>query len=294
MTDLLATPPPAETPPAVTPTPTPAPAAGTPAIPAAAAPTDFQNSLPENWITALGDEFAPHADALKNFRSVADIAKSFLHFRKTGPAYPDENSTPQDIERFRTLAKVPETPEGYALTRPESLPDGVLWDDNVAAELAAVAHKYHIPAPALKALAEAQVNAEAKRAADYNAQQAAAQTQLQSELTAVLGKGAEWERNTANIRHLVGTLADKAGLDADSPEVKALFASGASIKILHQVAKLTQEEGIRTPANYGDLRTNQQRARDIETGKDPEWSQKYKDGDPEAIRRVAALYDKKN
>lgn len=285
--DLLATPPPTEE---VTPA---APAPATPATPAAGAPTDFQNSLPENWITALGDEYAPHAEALKNFKSVGDLAKSYLHFRKTGPAYPDENSTPQDIERFRTLAKVPETPEGYALTRPESLPDGVLWDDTVAAELAAVAHKYHIPAPALKALAEAQVTAEAKRAADYTVQQQQAQAQLQTELTAVLGKGAEWERNTANIRHLVGTLAEKAGLDADSQDVKSLFASGAAIKILHQVAKLTQEEGIRTPTGYGDLRTNQQRASDIMRGKDPEWSQKYKEGDPEAVAKVAKLLDKK-
>ena len=66
--------------------------AATPAAPAAApsAPVHFNpdGTLGENWFTALGDEFAPSADALKPFKDVKSLAKSYLHFRKSGPAYP--------------------------------------------------------------------------------------------------------------------------------------------------------------------------------------------------------------
>lgn len=287
--DLLEQPvtPPAE------PTPTtpaaPATALDTPPPASAVAPSDWKRELPEGWISALGDQFAPHADALKNFKSVDDIAKSYLHFRKTGPSYPTEQSTPQDIERFRTLANVPADPTGYSLTRPENLPAGIEWDDATAAELAAVAHKYHVPQPALAALAEAQIAADVKRAEAYAAQQKAAADQLKIELAQVLGTGEKWNINAGNIRHTIGTLAEKANIDPSDPGIAAILSNGAAIKIFHQISQMMNEDGARRPTGYGDLRNDRQRAEDIMSGKDEEWSKKYREGDQQAIDRVVRL-----
>ena len=258
-----------------------------PATPSA--PVEFKSALPDGWISALGDQFAPHADALKNFKSVEDLAKSYLHFRKTGPSYPTEESTPQDIERFRTLANVPADPTGYGLNKPENLPAGIEWDDSVAAEIAAVAHKHHVPAPALKALAEAQAAADARRMEAYATQQKVESEALKKELAGILGTGETWNLNAGNIRHTIGTLAEKANIDPSDPGIAALFTNGSAIKIFHQISQMMNEDGARRPASYGDLRNDRQKADDIMKGKDPEWSQKYKEGDKEAIARVARL-----
>jgi hypothetical protein len=263
-------------------------AASTPAP----APSDWKKDLPDGWIAALGDNFAPHAEALKNFKSVDDLAKSYLHFRKTGPAYPTEDSTPQDIERFRTLANVPASPEGYGLTKPENLPAGAEWDESIAAEIAAVAHKHHVPAPALKALADAQLAAENRRAEAYAKEQAVAQEKLKTELVSILGTGDAWTLNAGNIRHTIGTLAEKANVDPQDPGIVALFSNGPALKIFHQISQMMNEDGARRPAGYGDLRNDRQRAQDIMSGKDPEWGAKYKEGDAQAIARVAALLDR--
>jgi hypothetical protein len=61
------------------------------------------------------------------------------------------------------------------------------------------------------------------------------------------------------------------------------------IKILNQVAKMTAEDPTRAPAGYGDLRSTRQKAEDIMQGRDPEWSQKYKEGDLAAVRKVESL-----
>jgi len=292
MPDLLDTPPaePAPATPAATPaTLLDAPVSGTPAP----APTDWKKDLPDGWISALGDNFAPHAEALKNFKSVDDLAKSYLHFRKTGPAYPTEDSTPQDIERFRVLANVPATPEGYGLTKPENLPAGAEWDESIAAEIAAVAHKHHVPAPALKALADAQLAAENRRAETYAKEQVAAQEKLRAELTGLLGTGETWTLNAGNIRHTIGTLAEKANIDPQDPGIIALFSNGPALKIFHQISQMMNEDGARRPTGYGDLRNDRQRAQDIMDGKDPEWGSKYKAGDKEAIARVTRLLESK-
>ena len=289
--DLLAPPP--DVTPAPSPTPDVTPAPGL--IPDAPAPIagEFTNALPENWHIKLGDKYAQESDTLGKFKSVEDLAKSFLHFRKTGPAYPDDNSPPQDIERFRLLAKVPTDPTGYGLKKPESLPEGVLWDDGVAAELAAVAHKYHVPAPALQALADAQAAAEIKQAEKYNAEQAVKQAEIQKEVQSLFGTGHEYERNTSNLRHLVSTLADKANIDPQDPSLSAIFGNAAAIKILHQVALMTQEDGMKRPGGFSDMRGGQQQASDIMKGIDPVWGAKYKAGDPEAIKRVERLLQSK-
>jgi hypothetical protein len=251
-----------------------------------AAPAYFNTdgSFGENWHAGLGDEFAPHAATLGRFKNVGDLAKSYVHLRSNGPAYPGENSTPDDITRFRALANVPETKEGYGLAKPENLPEGVEWSPEAADAFLEVAHKFHIPAPAVKALAEYQLANQAKAAQAFADQQAA---ERKASEDALIGEWrGDFEANKSTVRHLTETLARQAGVPTDDPAIAQLADTPAFAKIMLQVSKLTAEDTIRPPAGLGDLRSPQQRAEAIMAGTDPEFGKLYLEGDPRAYAAV--------
>lgn len=260
-----------------------------PPAPITPAPT-FSPDLPENWFLSGGDAFTAEADTLSRFKSTHDLAKSYIHLRKTGPAYPSEQSHEEDVARFRTLAQVPATPDGYGLVPPAELPAGMTFDAEATKHLAEVAHKHHVPAPALKALAEAQATLEKTRHAAAVAEAQAAEQRIQTEMQAALGANdTDRQRNAAQVNHLVKVLADHANIPPDDPHLAAFSSNPAAIRLLMQMSKMTQEDPTRAPGGYGDLRSNREKAEAIMSGKDPEWSSKYKDGDKSAVDRVMRL-----
>ena len=112
------------------------------------APVHFNpdGSFGEKWREALGDEFRPHDEALGAFKDVKGLAKSYLHFRSTGPAYPGEASQPEDVQRFRSIAQVPG--EGTAAAYGITLPDDASEADRSAVErIAKLAHDNHLSGP---------------------------------------------------------------------------------------------------------------------------------------------------
>jgi hypothetical protein len=240
-------------------------------------------SLGENWHTGLGDEFAPHAPTLGRFKNVGDLARSYMHLRTNGPAYPGENSTAEDISRFRQLAQVPETKDGYSY-KPENLPEGLEWSEEKASGFFELAHKHHMPAPAVKAIVDYQLEREAARMQESEAAAAAALKANEDAL--VTEWRGDFEANKSTVRHLTETLARSAGVPTDDPAIAQLANTPAFAKMMMQVAKLTAEDTIRTPAGLGDLRSPQQRADAIIAGTDPEWGKKYTEGTTE--ERVAA------
>lgn len=274
--------------------PAPAPAAGSPPPAAPASAPQFSNDLPENWFLAGGDAFAAEAETLSRFKNVTDLAKSYVHLRKQGPAFPGETATPEEIERFRTLAQVPASPELYGVQPPADLPDGMQWDGETLKSFAEVAHKNHVPAPAFKALVDAFTATEAQKIAAIKQaeeqQFAQAQQQIYQDLG---GNQIDFQRNAAAINHTVAVLAEKAGIDPADPALAAVRSNPAMIRLLHQVTRMTAEDPTRPPAGYGDLRGDYERGMDIIEGRDPEWSQKYREGDMKAIQKVTQLLSKK-
>jgi hypothetical protein len=244
----------------------------------------------ENWHLSLGDEFAPHAETLKRFGNVTDLAKSYVHLRGTGPGYPGENATTDEIARFRQLAKVPASPAEYGIQKPENLPPGMEWNESFLGEMAAVAHKHHIPGPAFQALVQAQL-AHAQTHAQTTESTRSAEIKAAQD-----GLVAEWrgdyENNLATVRHLTSRYAERAGIPEDSPHLAALMNNPDFARIVHQVSTLTAEDGIRAPSGMGDLRTPRQVANDIMSGKDEQWGAKYMEGDRAAMEHVGRLLQK--
>lgn len=242
-------------------------------------------SFAENWHQAFGDEFSAHSETASRFKNPGDLLKSYVHLRSTGPVYPDSTATPDQVERFRQLANVPSTPEAYNLPIPEQLPEGVSFDNAAAAEFAKIAHQYHVPAPALRALMEKQLSFATAEAEKNRQLMQGSQEEARNSLIS------EWKSdytaNLSTVRHLTERFGEAAGVDEVS--VKALANNPAFARIMHQVAQLNREDGVSAPAGFGDLRSSSERADAIINGKDPQWSERYAHGDPAAYQLVSKL-----
>lgn len=259
------------------------------------APVHFNpdGSFGETWTAALGDEFSPHADALKPFKDVKGLAKSYLHFRSTGPAYPGEGAQPEDVTRFRGLAQVPAegTPTAYGITLPDTASD---LDRSVMDRLAKVAHEGHLSAPGFQKVVSEYQKIQAEVAQAFQDEQTKAAKAVQDDLIA--SWRGDFEMNKSTVRHLASTLASAAGINSDDPSFASMVENSAFGKMMLEVSKLTREDGIRTPAGMGDLRSPAQIADSIMDGSDPIWGKKYKEGTDEekraAYEQVSRLLSK--
>jgi len=283
------TPPPAEpqTPPAAPAEPSAPPAAAASTPPPATPPAQpdppaastgpkigADGKLAENWFLDLGDEFAPHAKDLSKHKDIRSIITELDYYRKNGAEYPNASSPQNAIDRFRKIAGVPESPEGYGLTAENvKLPEGAEFDAELASSIAEVAHKTHTPPAAVAAIVEKFNEVQAKRMIDAQVAHAKAQQAAQDALVAEW-KG-DFQTNASTVRHIAGKLAETAGLEADDPSIQMLANTPAFARMMFEVSKLTAEDRIATPSGFGDLKSATQKIADIKAGNDPVWSPKY-------------------
>jgi hypothetical protein len=280
--------PPAEAPPVAPAALEPPPAAEIVTPPAApAAPRAFNDdgTFTENWHQAFGDEFSAYGETAARFKNPGDLLKSYVHLRQTGPAYPDSTATPDQVERFRQLANVPATAEGYNLPVPENLPEGVSFNADLAADFAKLAHQHHVPAPALRALMDKQLAIASAEASEHA--QAIAKAQEEARSSLITEWKGDYTSNLSTVRHLTERFGEAAGIEEGA--VKELANNPAFARIMHQVAKLTREDSVAAPAGFGDLRSSAERADSIIAGKDAQWSERYANGDPAAYQLVTKL-----
>jgi hypothetical protein len=112
--------------------------------------------------------------------------------------------------------------------------------------------------------------------------QAQLEQQRQADQDALVSEWkADYAANKSTVKHYTGNFAREAGLDPDSPELKALTEFPAFNRIMMQVARNAGEDGIRQPIGTGDLRSPAQQAAAIMDGSDPIWGKKYTEGSRE-------------
>ena len=255
-------------PPLPPPAPTPAPA--TPKI----AP---DGKLAEGWFLDLGDEFAAHAKDLGKYKDMRSILTQLDYFRKNGVAYPAEGAAADVVERFRAVAGVPDSPEGYGLTAEAmKLPEGMTFDAELAGEMAKVAHATHAPPAVVTALAKTWNTLLEKRLGDAQVEAAKAQTAAQDVL--VKEWRGDYATNASIVRHLCDTLGASAGIPVDDPSFAALQNNPAFARLMMQVSRRAGEDPTRTPSGFGDLRSPIERVKEITSGRDPEWGKRYTQG----------------
>ncbi len=191
----------------------------------------------EGWADRLPPEYADYKLTAARHQSLPDLVKAYHNARqeisKKGIIPINEKSTPEQIAEYRKATGVPETPEGYGL-KPENLPEGMEWSAATEKKFAEIAHQHNIPAPAMKALAAAQVAIDQQRMSE-------AINMAKENLEA--GRNAlrdEWKGEYAGNIALAERAAKTVGLDVNSPGL----TDPNVVKALARMANMMSEDKL--------------------------------------------------
>jgi hypothetical protein len=269
------------------------------AVPASTAPANTQStsegtlltSAPSSTTTAPTEpsqpvekpEWLPEKFWREDKADVEALSKSYqgleqlLGKKANAVPVPNEKSTPEEVAAYRKAIGVPDSPEGYKL-KPEQLPEGVTWDDNVAKRAAELAHKHNIPAAAMSEL----MKFDMERAALMN--QAAAsmiEQQLESgraELQKV------WGDKMPEKIELARRAAVTAGVDPSSQG----FVDPQVVKAIVNLAEKLSDDRLVAGDQTG-VSSTRARARDIMTNQANPLYSRYQEGDPEIVDQVRRM-----
>ena len=266
-----------------TPAETTSPAETTPITPISTpGPLGADGKLGENWFLSLGDEFSAHAKDLSKHKDIRSIITELQYNRKNGVEYPSGNSTEASVSRWKSVAGVPDTAEGYNLAAPE----GSEADAELISIVSAAALKSHAPPQIVQAIAAAYNEVIAKRSEENRKEAEKQFAEAQDSL--VKSWGSDFENNASTARYMTKKLAESAGI-TDTQQLDAMLALPDFSRLMVQIAKNNREDSVTHPTGYGDLRSPADRIEAIRSGKDPVWGAKWKAGDLDAYNFVAKL-----
>ena len=267
------------------------------AVPASAAPTDLNTTTegtllsgaptsatdappPEvadkpEWLEAkFWTDKGPNVEALaKSY----DVAQRALGRKAQAVLPPTEKSTPEEVAEYRKAIGVPESPEGYQL-KPDQLPEGVTWDENVAKQAAELAHKHNVPAAAMQEF----MKFDMQRAALMN--QAAA-NMIESQLEAGRSELQKvWGDKMPEKIELARRAAVTAGVDPSSQG----FVDPQVVKAIVGLAEKLSDDKLVAGDQTGASSTRS-RARDIMTNQANPLYARYQEGDAEVVDQVRRM-----
>ena len=241
-------------------------------------------SFADGWTNQLPEEFAGARDSLAKFKTFPDLVRAYdsanrLVGRK-GVLMPTPESSSEEVTAFRKALGVPETADGYAaVAKPQGeLPQGLLWNDDIAKSYYEVAHRHNVSAEAMKELTELNMK---QREFEMQAQiESVNETKHRGLAHLRQTWGADFDRNIAVAQRA----AALAGVDVNSygwrdPEV---------VKVVVRMANMMGEDkfvgaGTSLPVGSADLRV---RAMDIMRNPANPLHQRYRDGDVDVQSQV--------
>src|SRR4029077_787692 len=109
-----------------------------------------------DWTSRLPEDLGEARAGFGKYKNVVELAKGLHNANRMigqrGVIVPTQDSPPEDVAAFRKALGVPDSVDGYKEIKPEQLPPGVDWNDEIAKPYIEVAHKHNIPPKALKEL----------------------------------------------------------------------------------------------------------------------------------------------
>ncbi len=268
------------------------------AVPASTAPADVNTTTEGTLLSGAPTSAtsAPAAEALtekpdwvpdKYWRNdkidIESMAKGFngleqlLGKKAQAVVPPNEKSTPEEVAEYRKAIGVPDSPQGYNL-KPEQLPEGVTWDENVAKQAAELAHKHHIPASAMQDL----MKFDMERAALMN--QAAA-GMIESQLEAGRAELQKvWGDKMPEKIDLARRAAVTAGVDPSSQG----FVDPQVVKAIVGLAEKLSDDKL-VGGDQTSATSTRARARDIMTNQTNPLYARYQEGDAEIVDQVRRM-----
>lgn len=246
-------------------------------------------SFSEGWVDRLPADFLPAGEReafrthAAKYKSPLDVIKSDFNKEKLlgrrGVTVPGERATPEEVAAYRRAIGVPERAEEYNL-RPQNLPEGSTWNDDLARPYAAIAHQHHIPQAAMEALVAENVR---QQGLHVNATVEALE-QRRAEGLATLQRA--WRGDFDKNLDLARRGAALAGVDPQSegfsdPNVVIAFAALA--------ARTAEDRMVRGGGNGPGALQGGALADDIQTNPGNPLYQRYQEGDEETVRYVRSL-----
>ena len=218
----------------------------------------------ENWQDNLPSEFDEYKATLANYKDFGALAKSLKDSKAAAMAknegmikLPGEDASDEDLAAFRSALGVPEAPEGYEITAPENLPEGVEFDEELAGNFAQVAHGLNLPPAAVQKLVEWNLEQEHARAV---AGQAEMQQLIQGEQDKLKQAfGNNYEKGVTDAKRA----AALAGIDPDHPafgyaDIVSAFATLAGKFKEDQLPSSEDVNKAMSPSTVAaDIRTNE-------------------------------------
>lgn len=240
-------------------------------------------SFSEGWQGHLPAELGEAREAFTRFKSVGDLAKSYhglqqlMGKKAQAVVVPTEKSSSEEVAAYRKALGVPERIEEYSL-KPEGLPEGVEWSEELARPFAEIAHRHHIPPAAMRELVAQQARVEALRGQTASQMAQAELARAQESLKQAWG--AQYERNLG----LAQRAAKMAGVDAQSRG----FTDPEVVKAFSRLADMLSEDHFVKSEGSG-LQGGADRARDIMTNANNPLHAKYRDGEADTVDLVRGL-----
>lgn len=246
---------------------------------------DEAGTLAEGWLDRLPDaEFGEYKPTLQNFRTLPDILKTLGHQQKQigkpkGVTIPGEGAKPEEIAAFRKALGIPEKPEDYGL-KPEKLPDGIEWDEEMEKSIAALALEHNVPPKAMKALVGKMLDRDVARNAAVSKQ--VEQMLADGEAKLKQTWGGDFDKKLAHA----GRVAKTVGLDPASP---GLTDPNVVIALERLGAMMSEDRLVPDGGNGATNQPGKVRAKDIMTNPDNPDYKKYWAGDQSTVSLVRGL-----
>lgn len=179
----------------------------------AAAPVDPKDGIAQAAIAAERPEWVPEKfwDAEKKAPRVEDMAKGYINLEKlVGSSekiiLPQAEDDKDGWERVYKAMGRPEAPEAYEFKRPEALPEGLNYDEDLEKNWRNVAHQNGLNSKQAKSIYETYVKHQVERQAAWVTQQG--QTKAQAEMNLRRELGQQYEGSLQSARMALQTYAD--------------------------------------------------------------------------------------
>lgn len=242
----------------------------------------------EGWTDRLPEGFVPAEDlhAFKvhagKYKNPLDAIKSDFHKQRmlgkpAGVTVPGEDAKPEDVAAYRKAVGALDSVEDYAKIRPDVLPEGVTFNDDLSKPMFELAHKYKIPSAAVKEFVEMQAQQESMR---IGATTGELQRQL-DEGAASLRKdwGDSYDKNLLRV-------AQAARMSGIDPETAPGFRDPETLKGFLRLSEKLSDDVWKTGHSTNSPGMS---AKDIMTNPSNPLYDRYQKGDTDVVAQVRSL-----
>lgn len=243
-----------------------------------------------SWRDSLSEDLRGNPSILK-FNSPDDLAKSYIEAQKAIGSkrleLPQEDWDETKYQEFFKQIGLPDDPKDYGIGKPEGLPDGLPYNEELKDNLLALAHKQGILPRQLKPVWEAFEKAQIEQFQALQQQQTVTAEEGARMLREEWGK--EYEANVEQAKVAIKALGGeslaeklvKAGLGSDPDVVKAFAAAGKGLVEDESLGKY-RADGLASTPQSAEIQINSLYA-------DPEFMKSYNgQNGPEAKKQAHA------